>query len=120
MIVLYAGDNDLADGKTAAEVFEDYKKFVSKSLKSLPNVKIAFISIKPSPSRWKLVSEFRAANELIRQFDSANKNLVFIDIFDAMLGSDGKPRPELYINDGLHMSRQGYALWAKAVAPYLQ
>jgi lysophospholipase L1-like esterase len=119
-IVLYAGDNDLASGKTPSEVFEDYQQFVSKVGQRLPNVRIAYIAIKPSPLRWHLVSAIKAANGMIKQFTIGKKNLLFIDVFPGMLGADGKPRPELYAEDGLHLSEKGYAFWTKAVAPYLK
>ena len=50
MVVLYAGDNDLAAGKTPQQVIEDYKAFVARVRRDLPKAKIAFISIKPSPA----------------------------------------------------------------------
>ena len=119
MVVLYAGDNDLAAGKTPQQVFEDYKAFVSRVREKLPNAKIAFISIKPSLARVKLMEQMRATNELIRGYAAAGKNLVFIDVFPPMLNQAGQPRPELFIQDGLHMNREGYDIWRKVVAPYL-
>ena len=119
MVVLYAGDNDLAAGKTSQQVFEDYKAFVSRVREKLPNAKIAFISIKPSLARVKLMEQMRATNELIRGYAAAGKNLVFIDVFPPMLNQAGQPRPELFIQDGLHMNREGYDIWRKVVAPYL-
>ena len=119
MVVLYAGDNDLAAGKTPQQVFEDYKTFVSRVREKLPNAKIAFISIKPSLARVKLMEQMRATNELIRGYAAAGKNLVFIDVFPPMLNQAGQPRPELFIQDGLHMNREGYDIWRKVVAPYL-
>jgi lysophospholipase L1-like esterase len=36
-----------------------------------------------------------------------------------MLGDDGKPRPELFLKDGLHMTEAGYAVWTKLILPHL-
>ena len=120
MIVLYAGDNDLAAGKTPQQVFEDYKAFVSRVRAKLPDAKIAYISIKPSLARVKLMEQMRATNELIRGYAAKGKNLVFIDVFTPMLNQAGQPRPELFIQDGLHMNREGYDIWRKVIAPYLR
>jgi lysophospholipase L1-like esterase len=120
MIVLYSGDNDLASGKTPERVFSDYKQFVAKVRQHLGDVRIAYISIKPSIARWHLTDQIKAANHKIRDFASKNKNLDFIDIFPAMLGADGRPRAELYVRDGLHMTEEGYALWRSSVAPCLK
>ena len=120
LVVLYAGDNDLAAGKTRDRVFEDYKEFVNRLRQRLGDVRIAFISIKPSLARWNLVDKIASVNEMVRKYASKDKRLIFIDVFPAMLGVDGKPRPELFIEDGLHMTPAGYALWKSIVAPYLK
>ena len=119
LVVLYAGDNDLAAGKTRDRVFEDYKEFVSKLRQRLSDVRIAFISIKPSLARWNLVDKITSVNEMVRRYASKDKRLIFIDVFPAMLGMDGTPRPELFVSDGLHMTPAGYALWKSIVTPYL-
>jgi lysophospholipase L1-like esterase len=120
MIVLYAGDNDLASGKTPQQVFEDYQEFVRRVKAKLPRAKVAFISIKPSPARAALLPKVRAANELIRGFAANDKHLAYIDVFTPMLGPDGRPRQELFGPDGLHMNKQGYSLWRGVISPYLR
>lgn len=120
LVVLYAGDNDLAAGKTPQQVFEDYKAFVARVRRDLPKAKIAFISIKPSPSRAALLPKMREANGLIKNYVSRDKGLAYIDVFTPMLGGDGSPRPELFGPDRLHMNREGYLLWKSVVAPYLR
>ena len=119
VIFLYAGDNDIAKGRSAKEVAGDFKQFVSVVHKALPDTKIVFISVKPSLSRWKLAGTMQAANQLIKQQCAQHDYLAFADVWDPMLGSDGKPRPELFKADGLHMEHPGYLIWKKAVEPYL-
>ena len=118
MIVLYAGDNDLANGKSADQVSDEFKEFVDRVRKELPSVKIAFISIKPSPARWPLVKQMQSANEKIRTYVGTHKGLFYIDVFAPML-RDGDVRKELFGEDGLHMNRAGYKLWSSIVRPYL-
>lgn len=120
MVVLYAGDNDLNSGKTPQQVFAAYQAFVNRVRAKLPKAKIAFISIKPSLARVKLMAQMRTTNELIRNYAAKNKNLVFIDVFTPMLNAEGQPRPELFIQDGLHMNRTGYDIWKRVIAPYLR
>ena len=50
MIVLYAGDNDLASGRSPEQVADEFKEFVERVRRDLPAVRIAFMSIKPSSS----------------------------------------------------------------------
>jgi lysophospholipase L1-like esterase len=120
MVVLYAGDNDLASGRTPQQVFEDYKAFVERVHRKIPNTRIAFISIKPSPARASLVQSMKEANGLIKAYATHGRRLVYIDVFSPMLGKDGSPRPELFGPDKLHMNREGYKLWKLVIAPRIR
>jgi lysophospholipase L1-like esterase len=119
LIALYAGDNDLFEGHSAEQVFADFKDFVAAVRADLPDEPIAFISIKPSPSRAHLLPAVRAANALIADYARAQKNIAYIDVFTPMLDASGEPRAELFIEDRLHMNRAGYLLWISLIAPEL-
>jgi lysophospholipase L1-like esterase len=119
MVLLYAGDNDIAAGKTPEQVFADFKSFVAKVYTALPKARIAYISIKPSLARWHLVDKVKAANQLIEVYAQKKKYLMFIDVFTPMLGPDGEPRKELFVADGLHLNPAGYEVWASTIRPYL-
>jgi lysophospholipase L1-like esterase len=120
VIVFYAGDNDVANGKTAERVANDFKDFADLIHKELPKTKIIFISIKPSLARWKMAAEQRKANGLVEAYCKKNDYLVYLDAVTPMLGEDGKPRQELFSKDGLHMNDKGYELWALLLKPYLK
>ena len=120
LIVLYAGDNDLANGKSPEQVVEDFRAFVGRVRGDLPQVRIAFIAIKPSVARRQLMEKQKAANGMIKQYITGEKGLVYIDVFTPMLNRDGEPRPELFVGDGLHLNREGYALWKSVAAPHLR
>ncbi len=119
IVVLYAGDNDIAHGKSPATVTADFKTFVKTVHDKLPKTRIVYIAIKPSIKRWSLVEKMREANAAILAATKADDRLAFVDIDKPMLGDDGKPRAELFISDGLHLSDQGYQLWASLVKPHL-
>jgi lysophospholipase L1-like esterase len=120
MVVLYAGDNDIAAGKSPEEIFTDFKALTQKIHAKLPRTRIAFISIKPSPSRWPLVEKIKTANRLIAEYCRKARRLDYIDVFTPMLGDDGTPRAELFVEDKLHLNAKGYALWTRIVAPHLK
>lgn len=120
MVVLYAGDNDLAAGKMPDQVFADFKRFVTEVRRSGPKTRIGFISIKPSTARVKLLPEIRETNRLIREFIARDKGLIYFDVFAPMLDSVGQPRRELFIGDGLHMNAEGYEIWRKVIGPGLR
>jgi len=120
MVVLYAGDNDLANGKTPEQVLADFKAFVKAVHAALPKTRIAFISIKPSIRRWNLIDNIRKANSLIEGCCKKDERLLYIDVVKPMLGDDGKPRPGLFTADGLHMNAKGYELWTSLLKPHLK
>ena len=119
VVVVYAGDNDLNAGKSPEVVLADYQSFRDKIHAALPETKIVFVSIKPSPSRWKLREKALEANRLIRSEIEQGRGQVFIDVWTPMLGDDGMPRAELFLKDQLHMNESGYEIWTKLVEPHL-
>ncbi|HEV2319430.1 MAG TPA: GDSL-type esterase/lipase family protein [Verrucomicrobiae bacterium] len=117
IMVLYAGDNDLAAGKSPTEVVAEYTNFVSVIHGRLPQTRIVFISIKPSAARWNLRDEIIETNRRIAAIDAAY--LSFVDVYSHMLSANGRPRKDLLLSDGLHPDEKCYRLWASLIRPYL-
>ena len=120
VVVLYAGDNDLAAGRTPEQVFADFKEFVAIVHRGLPSTRVAFIAIKPSILRESIIDKGRATNQLIRDYIATDPRLAYVDVFTPMLDSSGHPRRELFLEDGLHMNAKGYAIWRDLVAPVIR
>ncbi len=119
MIVFRSGGNDLNAGKTPEQVFADFQAFVEKVHAKLPETDILYISQSPSIARWKQVEKERELNALVKKLISDNPHLKYIDVFDMVLGADGKPRADVFVADGLHFSVAGYKLLAERVRPHL-
>jgi lysophospholipase L1-like esterase len=121
LVVVYAGDNDLAgDAKTPESVSADFATLVRRIHAALPKTRIYFLAIKPSIRRWDRWPRMREANRRIADACADDPRLVYVDVATPMLGSDGKPREELFVFDGLHLSEDGYALWTSILRPRLQ
>jgi len=118
-IVMYAGDNDLQNGDTPEQVRDDFAAFVATVRKAQPDVPVAFISIKPSIARLALLPCILRANQLIRSWAMGQKDVAFLDVVPAMVDAQGQPRRDLFLEDGLHMTPKGYALWVAQVGPWL-
>jgi len=111
-LVIYAGDNDLGDGKQPKQVLYFFEQLCSKVESAFGNAMMFYISIKPSLSRWSINEQIKKTNQLIRQsIENNHPQAQFIDLYDNMLNEYGKPNPELYVADGLHLNSTGYALW---------
>jgi lysophospholipase L1-like esterase len=119
LVLLYAGDNDIAGGRSAERVFSDFKAFVAKVQAALPGTRIAYLAIKPCPAREKFLDRVKAANQLIRDYCATNDRLLYVDVFTPMLTPEGRPRADLCIKDGLHPNAKGYELWASILRPVL-
>lgn len=119
-VVIYVGENDLAAGKSPEKVLADFKDLFFTIRRKQPKATITFISIKPSPSRKKDRPAVLETNRLIKGFLESQKRSGFVDVFSAMLQPNGKPRPQLFRADSLHMTRAGYDIWAAALKPYLK
>ncbi len=119
VVVFYAGDNDMARGLLPADVVSDYRAFVEKLQAALPETRLVYVAIKPSIARWKLYPQMREANRQIAEIAAADPQQTFVDIATPMLGDDGTPRAELFLDDGLHLNDEGYQLWTSLVQPQL-
>jgi lysophospholipase L1-like esterase len=119
VIVFYAGDNDVAAGKSAQRVFDDYKKFEKLVHEKLPGARIIFISIKPSRSRWHLWSVMNEANMKIKDFSDKDSRLFYFDAATSLLDSGGKPNVEFFLDDNLHLNSKGYEVWTSLLRPII-
>ena len=120
IVVLYAGDNDVAANATDDEISNQFAAFDQKVHAALPDATIIFISIKPSIRRWQWIDTIRAANARIKDYTTKHPHLVYVDIEQQMLGADGKPNPDLLVADGLHMTPVGYQIWNAALGPLVK
>ncbi|HEX7756374.1 MAG TPA: GDSL-type esterase/lipase family protein [Niabella sp.] len=120
-VVIYCGENDLANSSTPADsVVARFKRLYALIRLYNRRLPVAYISMKPSPSRSRFLSKFITANDAIKTFISTQKYARYISIYEQMLSPDGNPRPEIFERDHLHMNAAGYQIWQKEIRPYLK
>ncbi|MFN0018320.1 MAG: SGNH/GDSL hydrolase family protein [Pirellulaceae bacterium] len=119
-ILLQSGGNDINAGKSPEQVAEDFRIFVERVRGKLPEVRILFMSLQPSPARWTQAEKQKRTNALIRKQVESGKNMAYIDAYDAFLTADGKPREELFVADKLHHNEAGYKIRTALVMPFLK
>ncbi len=120
-VIVYCGENDLAadsaaDGQT---VYHRWLRLFGWIREQLPGIPVAFVSLKPSPSRRHLWSKMQEANRLIRNFMRTQPRAVYIDVYNRMMDARGQVRGDIFIADSLHMNARGYRIWQQAIAPHL-
>jgi len=119
-IVIYCGENDISssDSITSKTVFGRFEKLFTLIRKKMPKVPVVYVAMKPSPSRAKFHQKLMQANLLIKNYLARQKKAAYVDVYKLML-DNGKPDETLYGSDRLHMNAKGYAIWQKAIQPYL-
>jgi len=121
-ILIYCGENDFPSGTntTADTIFNRFTRLHTMIRTALPKTEIIYVSMKPSISRLKYLPEMRRANEMIRKFQKKHRKSGFIDVYSKMILADGSPMPDIFLKDQLHMNKNGYLIWQKAIKPYLK
>jgi hypothetical protein len=117
---VYFADRIVIPYKSPEQVLADFQAFVEKVRAKLPDTRIAYLGMNPSPSRWAQREKQQRGNRMIKQYVASEKNLDFIEFWDVLLGPDGKPREDLFIQDRLHNNAAGYKIRADVVRPYLK
>lgn len=118
-IVLYSGDNDISGGHTTTTVLNNVKRLIKMIHDKDPEIRIIMIPPKASISRWAIFPKMREVGEGQKAIADAHDNIFYVDTSEGMLNEDGKPRPELFIADKLHLTEEAYDEWTKQLRPYL-
>jgi len=120
-VIIYCGENDIASSDTVNGnmVAGRFYKLFNLVRNKFPKAQITYVSMKPSPSRELLLSKMIRGNELIRKYLSSKKKTAYIDVYKEMIDDEGKPRTDIFLEDNLHMNKDGYAIWKKLIQPHL-
>jgi lysophospholipase L1-like esterase len=114
-IFIYCGENDIASSEKVSPqlVLDNFKTLYQTIRNKFPETPVVYVSIKPCILRWSMKDRMMAANALISNYLSTEKNAVFVNIWDKMLDAKGEPMKDIFIQDNLHMNSKGYAIWIR-------
>jgi lysophospholipase L1-like esterase len=120
-ILIYCGENDFAANDTVSvpTVVNRFKTLFELLRARYSTIPVAYVSMKPSPSRLRLLPKYIEANAIIKDFLAGKPKTVFIDVYSKMLNADGSVMADIFVEDNLHMNAKGYAIWKKVLLPYL-
>lgn len=120
-IFIYEGDNDLGAGDTPKAILKEAKqlrKMIAKNLgKEIP---VIFISPKPSVARWNLKEKYEETNALLKKYADKKAYTEFADVWYPALDENGMVFTHIFLQDNLHMNAEGYKIWQRVLAPYLE
>lgn len=118
-VLVYAGENDISALRSPQQLLDTTKAIVGRIHARLPSTQVYLLSIKPSILRWDRWPAMKSANDLLASYARSDPRIKFIDVSSPLLGADGTPVREYYLDDLLHLSKRGYEQWTKVIRPYL-
>jgi len=119
-IFIYEGDNDIVLGHTTERIMKATETLLAKIQCQLPNTKVFIIAAKPSVARWEHHAAYIDLNHSYMKLAKLQRKVKYIDIWNPMLGDDGKPMPDIFIEDNLHMNSKGYSIWATEMQKHIK
>ena len=115
VLVVYEGDNDLAEGKTPAEIAGDLGILLDRAGTELRDCNVLLLTVKPSPARIQLLGAQRQLNQQFKAMAAARKRVIVVDVASPLLDPQGQPDPRFFAADRLHLNSEGYEAWRKPV-----
>ncbi len=119
MIVVYAGDNDIANGTEADQVANNAEVFVDGLRRAAHGSLVILLSVKPSAARWEKKEAYEDLNGQLKLIAESLSNAVFVDVWSLLLNRKGEPNQKLFLEDQLHLNEKGYEILRNALLPYL-
>ncbi|WP_176592346.1 GDSL-type esterase/lipase family protein [Sphingobium sp. EM0848] len=112
-IILYAGENDIANGVPVRTVIRELGHFLDSRSRIMSDVPVLVLSMKPSPTRRSSFANQQLFNAAAQRLIPHVPLAYYADITTPLL-KDGK-LGDNYRHDGVHMNPAGYRIWAGVV-----
>jgi lysophospholipase L1-like esterase len=119
-VFIYEGDNDLWSDVPVADIMTSLDNIATRLRMVDPKLELFMIGAKPSPSRWSKKGNYMVFNQMLKEYCLAEEGVNFVDTWQPLLDTQGNPRPELYIEDQLHLNEKGYEVWTEIFKPFFE
>jgi lysophospholipase L1-like esterase len=113
--VLMIGTNNVAHDKPD-RIAAGVTKIVETIKSKLPSTKVLLLAVFPrgQETAHEARAKIKQINEAIARLDDGGKTVRYLDIGDKFLQPDGTISKDI-MPDYLHLSKQGYEIWANAL-----
>lgn len=125
-IFLMCGTNDLSHNLTPQEVFEKCKEVIDSIRSGAPDIRLYVQSLLPineSFGRWKTLegktNDIPAINRLLRRY-CKQQHITYINLFPHFTNGKSNVLCRPLCVDGLHLSKEGYNIWASQLRWYIR
>ncbi len=116
-LVSFVG-NDVSgnpEDHTPDEVERLVRYVVEVSHQHQPEAPVFLIEVTPTEKRFKVWPQIREVNARLREIALSTPNTYFIATAGHFLDPTGHPRSEMFVDDRLHLNRDGYRLWSELI-----
>ncbi len=120
-VVIFVG-NDVKgeEGDATPEEVAGWFEYIVGVAKLVePKAPVFCLEVFPCESRWAAWPKIQKSNAALAEACARLDGVYFIPQANGYLGPDGKPIPELYREDRLHMSPMGYRMWSGVIKSHL-
>ena len=116
-ILIYEGDNDtgMSQPIPVETILDQLRRIITRVHMELPDTRIYVLSVKPSILRWKVWPLAQEVNAGYRGIADDDPLVYYVDVATPLLNADGSLRPEIYVEDGLHLNDLGNSIWGTAI-----
>ncbi|MFP4053906.1 MAG: GDSL-type esterase/lipase family protein, partial [Phycisphaerae bacterium] len=119
VVVLMIGTNNLKSGPirmSPTQTAEGVREVLGVLHARVPGAKVLLMGILPRQPKYEWFPAVRKdTNRRLSTLEAEREYVRFIDFSDRFLDTEGNLREELYRSDRLHLSREGYEIWADAI-----
>ena len=120
-LVIFVG-NDVSGSerdKTPEQTVAFFEHVLEIVRKNKPDVPVFLIAVTPTARRWEVWPQIQGVNSALRAACEAAPQTYFISTARKYLDEDGLPRTELFVEDKLHLNREGYRRWTSIIKPVI-
>ena len=123
LVVFVANDVSGEDGKVdydRPQVAGWAEEVVAISKAHQPTAPILWVEITPTEKRWHVREQQRDLNRMLREMALIESNFYFLSTAEYFLNREKMVRSELFVEDRLHLNREGYRLWGALIRRRLE
>jgi lysophospholipase L1-like esterase len=113
--VLKIGTNDLSGGTDEATIVNNIVTIINLVKEKNPGVRVILLGILPRGGA-DIHQRARNVNAMLARLAN-DSDIFFLDMDEQFSNGLGVVKPELFWDDQLHLSPQGYVIWAQTMNP---
>ncbi len=117
VLFLMTGINNILSERN--DITVPYRELVRNLTTWYKGAKVVVQSLLPVDMPWISNDTIRTINYSLSHI-AIEHDAEYLDVYSHFVDENGKPRPGLLSDDGVHLASKGYEVWAKAVEEYLR